>query len=158
MVSTEELVLPHHSRYVFSVFAVTHVAFCLSLISVQSADLRILHAAPAVIQLETFLFSFYPVLLWTLRRSHFGDSFSKYELRRRPWGFSGLLGHRGLQPCFHPSEEVGLQQQLLLLVAPINKRTNKHIENANPIPPVFDCYCSNEVPEVKYFTTIFFRF
>ena len=47
----------------------------------------------------------------SLRCSLFGDSLSLHDLWSRPWGFSQLLGLRGLPPYPHISKGVGYQQQ-----------------------------------------------
>ena len=47
----------------------------------------------------------------SLRRSHFGDSLSFYDLWSRPWRVAQLLGLHGLPPCHIPRKGSGNQQK-----------------------------------------------
>ena len=92
----------------FLVFAV----FCSALISLELAESRIFHAAPADTRPRTPIVSFCTILATDiLHSSLFGDSLSLYDLWFRPWGVSRPLGLHGLPPSPHPSEGVGQQQQ-----------------------------------------------
>ena len=91
-ISTEELVLPRHARYVLSRIGRIENSSCSACgHSSQDTSHLILHC-PAT----DFL-----------RRSLFGDSLSLYDLWSRPWGVARLLGLPGLPPCSNSSEGVG---------------------------------------------------
>ena len=70
-ISTEELVLPRHDRYVLSRLCCNGHSLLLSLISLGLAELRILHAAPADIRPRTPLILFCTVQLRTLCAAFF---------------------------------------------------------------------------------------
>ena len=104
-VSTEELVLV--TLAVSSlVFAAVETALCSALISPESAESRILHAAPAVIRPRIPLVSFCTVQLRTLCTPCFLATLFLYDFWSRPWGVAWLLGLHGFPPCPYSSRRV----------------------------------------------------
>ena len=108
LISTEELVLPHHACCVLSRLCCNKHSLLLSSYysrigrietpscstcghSSQGISHLILHRPPRD----------------SLHRSLFGNSLSLYNLWSRPWGVARLLGLRVLLPWPHPSEGVG---------------------------------------------------
>ena len=79
------------------VFTATKTVLCLTLVSLKLAELEILHEAPAVIRLGTFIISFFPVQVRTLRCSLLDYLFSVCNLWFKPWGVSRLLEYYNLQ-------------------------------------------------------------
>ena len=107
-ISTEELVLPRHSRCVLSRLRCNGHSLLLG--SYLSRIGRIENPSCSACghsSLDTSHLILHCPATDFLRRSLFGDSLSLYDLWSRPWGVSRLLGLHGLPPCPHPSEGVG---------------------------------------------------
>ena len=107
-ISTEELVLPRHARYVLSLLRCNGLSHLLG--SYLSRIGRIENpfcSACGHPSQDTFHLILHCPATDSLRRSLFGDSLSLYDLWPRPWGVFRLLGLHGLSPCPHPSKGVG---------------------------------------------------
>ena len=106
--STEELVLPRHARCVLSRLRCNGHSLLLSsyLSMIGRIENPFCNACGHSSQDISHLILHCPATN-CLRRSHFGDSLSLYNLWSRPWGVGRLLGLHGVPPCPHPSEGVG---------------------------------------------------
>ena len=106
-ISTEELVLPRHTRCVFSHLRCNGHSHLLS--SYVSRIGRIENPSCSACghpsQDTSDLILLCPGTD-SLRRLFFGDCLFLYDLWSRPWGVARLLGLHGLPPCPHPSEGV----------------------------------------------------
>ena len=107
-ISTEELVLPRHARYVLSRLRCNGHSLLLGsyLSRIGRIENSSCSACGHSFQDTSHLILHCPATD-SLRRSIFGDSLSLYYLWPRPWGVARLLGLHGLPPCPHPSEGVG---------------------------------------------------
>ena len=107
-ISTEELVLPRHARCVLSRLCCNgHSLFLGSYLSrIGRIENPSCSACGHSSQDISHLILHCPATD-SLRRSHFGDSLSLYDLWSRPWGVARLLGLHSLPPCPYPSEGVG---------------------------------------------------
>ena len=107
-ISTEELVLPRHSRCVLSGLCCNGHSLLLSsyLSRIGRTENSSCSACGHSSQDTSHLILHCPATD-SLRRSLFGDSLSLYDFCSRPWGVARLLGLHGLPPCPHPSEGVG---------------------------------------------------
>ena len=107
-ISTEELVLPCHTRSVLSRLRCKGHSLLLS--SYHSRIGRIENPSCSACghssQDSSDLILHCPATD-SLRRSLFGDSLSLYNLWFRPWRVARFLGLHGFPPCPHPSEGVG---------------------------------------------------
>ena len=107
-ISTEELVLPRHARYVLSPLRCNGHSLLLSsyLSRIGRIENPSCSACGHSSQDISYLIPHCPATD-SLRRSLFGDSLSLYDLWSRPWGVARLLGLGGLPLLSHPSEGVG---------------------------------------------------
>ena len=107
-ISTEELVLPRHARYVLSRLRCNGHSLLLGsyLSRIGRIENPSCSACGHSSQDISHLILHCPAMD-SLRRSLFGDSLSLYDLWSRPWGVARLLVLHGLPPCPHPSEGVG---------------------------------------------------
>ena len=107
-ISTEELVLPHHARYVLSRLRCNRHSLLLG--SYLSRIGRTENPSCSVCghsSHDTSHLILHCPATDSLRCSLFGNSLSLYNLWSGPWGVARLLGLHGLPPCPHPSEGVG---------------------------------------------------
>ena len=107
-ISTEELVLPRHARWVLSRLRCNGHSLLLDsyLSRIGRIENPSCSACGHSSQDTSHLILHCPATD-SLRRSFFGDCLSLYDLWSRPWGVARLLGLHGLPPCPHPSEGVG---------------------------------------------------
>ena len=107
-ISTEELVLPHHARCVFSRLRCNgHNLLLGSYLSrIGRIENPSCSAGEHSSQDTSHLILHCPATD-SLCCSLFGDSLSLYDLWPRPWGVAQLLGLHGLLPCPHSGEGVG---------------------------------------------------
>ena len=108
LISTEELMLPHHARCVLSRLRCNGHSLLLGsyLTRIGRIENPSCSACGHSSQDTSHLILHCPATD-SLSRSLFGDSLCLYHLWSRPWGVVRLLWLDGLPPCRHPSEEVG---------------------------------------------------
>ena len=107
-ISTEEFVLPYHTRCVlFCLSCNGHSLLLSSYLSrigrIENPSCRICRHSSR----DTSHLILHCPATDSLRRSLFSDSLSLYNLWSRPWGVSRLLGLHGFLPYPHPSEGNG---------------------------------------------------
>ena len=107
-ISTEELVLSRHARFVLSRLRSNGHSLLLGpyLYRIGRIENSSCSACGHSSQDTSHLILHCPATNF-LHRSLFGDSQSLYDLWSRPWRVARLLGLHGLPPCPHPSEGVG---------------------------------------------------
>ena len=107
-ISTEELVLPRHTRCVLSRLRCNRRSLLLSsyLFRIRRIENPSCSACGHSSQDTSHLILHCPATD-SLRHSLFGDSLSLYNRWSRPCGVARLLGLHGLPPCPHPREEIG---------------------------------------------------
>ena len=106
-ISTEELVLPRHACCVLSGLRCNGHSLLLSSYHSRIGRIENPSCSACVNSSHTPHLILHCPATDSMRRSHFGDSLSPYDLWFRLWGVSRLLGLHGLLPCLHPSEGVG---------------------------------------------------
>ena len=107
-ISTEELVLPRHARFVLSRLCCNGHSLLLS--SYLSRIGRMENSSCSAYRhssQDTSHLILHCPATDSLCRSLFGDSLSVYNLWSRPWRVARHLGLQGLPPCPHSSEGVG---------------------------------------------------
>ena len=107
-ISTEELVLLRHARYVLSRLRCNGHSLLLSsyLCRIGRIENPSCSACGHPFQNTSHLILHCPATN-SLRRSLFGIFLSFYDLCPRPWGVARLLGLHGLPPSTHSLEGVG---------------------------------------------------
>ena len=107
-ISTEELVLPRHARYVLSRIRCNGHSLLLGsyFFRIGRIENPSCSACGHSYQDTSHLILPCPATD-SLRRSLLGDSLSLYDLWSKLWGVAWLLGLHGLPPCPQPSEGVG---------------------------------------------------
>ena len=107
-ISTEEFMLPCHTRCVLSCLHCNRHSLLLGsyLSRIGRIENHSCSACGHSSQDTSHLILHCPATD-SLHRSLFGNSLSLYDLWSRPWGVARLLGLHGLLPCPHPSEGVG---------------------------------------------------
>ena len=108
IISTKELVLPHHACCVVSRLGCNGhsllLASCLSRIGrIENPSC----SACGHLSQDTSHLILHCPAMDSLHRSLFDDSLSLYDLWSRLWGVAWLLGLHGLLPCSHILEGVG---------------------------------------------------
>ena len=79
----------------------------IKLLSLESAESRILHAQPEYTRHWTLVILFFTVQLRCLCAACFFTTLCLYDLRFKPWGVARLLGLHGVLPWSDTSEGVG---------------------------------------------------